>query len=55
VPPGTWLTQHGNDTAERPGTLVAVEDYIAQDGRRAGRRAEQVGANKKAAPRGAPP
>ena len=29
VPPGTWLTQHGNDTAERPGTLVEVEDFIA--------------------------
>ncbi len=29
VPPGAWLTRHGEDTAERPGALVEVRDFIA--------------------------
>jgi murein DD-endopeptidase MepM/ murein hydrolase activator NlpD len=29
VPPGAWLTRHGGDTAERPGALVEVRDFIA--------------------------
>jgi murein DD-endopeptidase MepM/ murein hydrolase activator NlpD len=29
VPPGAWLTRHGADTAERPGALVEVRDFIA--------------------------
>jgi murein DD-endopeptidase MepM/ murein hydrolase activator NlpD len=29
VPPGAWLTHHGADTAERPGALVEVRDFIA--------------------------
>ena len=31
VPPGAWLTRHGEDTAERPGALVEVRDFIAAD------------------------
>src|SRR5215210_1723267 len=29
VPPGAWLTRHGGDTAQRPGALVEVRDFIA--------------------------
>ena len=29
VPPGAWLARHGADTAERPGALVEVRDFIA--------------------------
>ena len=29
VPPGAWLARHGDDTAERPGALVEVRDFIA--------------------------
>jgi murein DD-endopeptidase MepM/ murein hydrolase activator NlpD len=29
VPPGAWLTRHGGDTAERPGALVEIRDFIA--------------------------
>ncbi len=29
VPPGAWLARHGGDTAERPGALVEVRDFIA--------------------------
>ncbi len=29
VPPGAWLAAHGEDTAERPGALVEVRDFIA--------------------------
>jgi murein DD-endopeptidase MepM/ murein hydrolase activator NlpD len=29
VPPGAWLTRHGSDTAQRPGALVEVRDFIA--------------------------
>jgi len=29
VPPGAWLTRHGADTAQRPGALVEVRDFIA--------------------------
>jgi murein DD-endopeptidase MepM/ murein hydrolase activator NlpD len=29
VPPGAWLTRYGDDTAERPGALVEVRDFIA--------------------------
>jgi murein DD-endopeptidase MepM/ murein hydrolase activator NlpD len=31
VPPGAWLTRHGADTAERPGALVEVKDFIADN------------------------
>jgi hypothetical protein len=31
VAPGAWLTRHGGDTAERPGSLVEVRDFIAGD------------------------
>ncbi len=31
VPPGAWLTRHGADTAERPGALVEVRDFIADN------------------------
>jgi murein DD-endopeptidase MepM/ murein hydrolase activator NlpD len=31
VPPGAWLARHGEDTAERPGALVEVRDFIASD------------------------
>ena len=31
MPPGAWLTRHGGDTAERPGALVEVRDFIADD------------------------
>ena len=31
VPPGAWLTRHGEDTAERPGALVEVRDFIADN------------------------
>ena len=31
VPPGAWLTRHGGDTAERPGALVEVRDFIASE------------------------
>ena len=31
VPPGAWLTRHGGDTAERPGALVEVRDFIADN------------------------
>jgi murein DD-endopeptidase MepM/ murein hydrolase activator NlpD len=31
VPPGAWLTRHGQDTAERPGALVEVRDFIADN------------------------
>jgi murein DD-endopeptidase MepM/ murein hydrolase activator NlpD len=30
VAPGAWLQQAGADTAERPGALVAVRDFIAE-------------------------
>jgi murein DD-endopeptidase MepM/ murein hydrolase activator NlpD len=29
VPPGAWLARHGADTAQRPGALVEVRDFIA--------------------------
>jgi murein DD-endopeptidase MepM/ murein hydrolase activator NlpD len=29
VPPGAWLTRYGADTAQRPGALVEVRDFIA--------------------------
>jgi murein DD-endopeptidase MepM/ murein hydrolase activator NlpD len=29
VPPGAWLERHGADTAQRPGALVEVRDFIA--------------------------
>ena len=29
VPPGAWLTRHGDDTQERPGALVEIRDFIA--------------------------
>ena len=28
--PGAWLTRHGGDTAQRPGALVEVRDFIAE-------------------------
>jgi len=31
VPPGAWLTRHGGDTAQRPGALVEVRDFIAAE------------------------
>jgi murein DD-endopeptidase MepM/ murein hydrolase activator NlpD len=31
VAPGAWLTRHGGDTAQRPGALVEVRDFIAGD------------------------
>ena len=31
VPPGAWLTRHGEDTAERPGALVELRDFIADN------------------------
>jgi murein DD-endopeptidase MepM/ murein hydrolase activator NlpD len=31
VAPGAWLTRHGADTAQRPGALVEVRDFIAGD------------------------
>ncbi len=31
VAPGAWLTRHGGDTAERPGALVEVRDFIADN------------------------
>jgi murein DD-endopeptidase MepM/ murein hydrolase activator NlpD len=31
VPPGAWLTRHGADTAQRPGALVEVRDFIAAE------------------------
>ncbi|HVL97311.1 MAG TPA: M23 family metallopeptidase [Solirubrobacteraceae bacterium] len=30
VAPGAWLQRSGGDTAERPGSLVAVRDFIAE-------------------------
>jgi murein DD-endopeptidase MepM/ murein hydrolase activator NlpD len=30
VAPGAWLQRNGADTTERPGALVAVQDFIAQ-------------------------
>ena len=29
VAPGAWLARYGEDTAERPGALVEVRDFIA--------------------------